>query len=225
MIIDYVAYNNALTNKSPIKKCLFSMALLLLTMIVDHPFFSLVCILLIHGIIFFVARISTKIYKKLIVIPFSFLALSILVILFSYSPIKEIMIVALPFSKGWVGVTKQGLYTGVELFLRSFSALSAVYLLILTVPFNQLIYVFKKMKMPHEIIELLLLTYRFIFIFVEETEEIYHAQKMRFGYSNIKLSLHSLGLLVSLVFHRVMRRYGEMKIALETKLYNGDFPI
>jgi len=93
----------------------------------------------------------------------------------------------------------------------------------LTVGMNQLIQVLRKLHLPHEIIELLILMYRFIFIFLEEMEEMKRAQEMRFGYTDVYTSYHSSGMLISKLFRRIMQRYEEFCAALEMKLYDGTF--
>ena len=95
----------------------------------------------------------------------------------------------------------------------------------LTTPFNQLIFVFKKLHLPDVILEISMLMYRFIFIFMEEVADIRKSQELRFGYINLKNGYNSFGLLVNMLFKRMMIRYDEMSIALDMKLYDGTFHI
>ena len=66
---------------------------------------------------------------------------------------------------------------------------------------------------------------RFIFIFMEEVSDIRTSQELRFGYINLKNGYHSFGLLVNMLFKRMMIRYDEMSIALDMKLFDGTFHI
>ena len=70
-----------------------------------------------------------------------------------------------------------------------------------------------------------MLMYRFIFIFMEEVSDIRTSQELRFGYINLKNGYHSFGLLVNMLFKRMMIRYDEMSIALDMKLFDGTFHI
>ncbi|MDN6115896.1 MAG: energy-coupling factor ABC transporter transmembrane protein, partial [Enterobacterales bacterium] len=45
----------------------------------------------------------------------------------------------------------------------------------------------------------------------------------RFGYCSLGNSYRSLAMLVSMLFSRVLSRYQQMSVALELKLYQGDF--
>lgn len=99
------------------------------------------------------------------------------------------------------------------------------FFLAFTTSINQLIRIFKKLRVPNVVIELLILTYRSIFIFLEEMQEIYRAQEIRFGYSGYRNSFRSTALLMKSLFIRVLQKYEDMVISLECKLYNGEFKI
>ena len=71
----------------------------------------------------------------------------------------------------------------------------------------------------------MILIYRFIFIFIEEAEEIYKSQQLKFGYTNLKTSYNSMSLLIKTLFFRMMRRYEDMSISLDIKLYDGKFHV
>ncbi|WP_330676180.1 CbiQ family ECF transporter T component, partial [Paraclostridium sordellii] len=75
------------------------------------------------------------------------------------------------------------------------------------------------------LIELMILTYRFIFIFLEEVKDIYKSQQLKFGYINLNNSYNSTALLIKVLFFRMMKKYEDMSITLDIKLYNGKFHI
>ncbi|MVO73072.1 cobalt ECF transporter T component CbiQ, partial [Paeniclostridium sordellii] len=75
------------------------------------------------------------------------------------------------------------------------------------------------------LIELMILTYRFIFIFLEEIKDIYKSQQLKFGYINLKNSYNSTALLIKVLFFRMMKKYEDMSITLDIKLYDGKFHI
>lgn len=70
-----------------------------------------------------------------------------------------------------------------------------------------------------------MLIYRFIFIFLEELIDIKKSQELRFGYINLKTSYKSIGILGSLLFKRLIKKYEDMSISLDMKLYDGKFHI
>ena len=82
-----------------------------------------------------------------------------------------------------------------------------------------------KRQIPDNVIEIAMLIYRFIFIFLEEVHEIYKSQEMKMGYMGMKNSYNSLGLLVNMLYKRMMKKYEDMSIALDMKLFDGKFHI
>ena len=103
------------------------------------------------------------------------------------------------------------------------AALTATSLLLLTTPFNQLIRLLQACHLPKVLIEHLMLTYRFIFILIEEALAIHQAQSLRFGYRSVSTSFRSLAMLAGLLLERVIRRNEQMNIALEMKHFDGEF--
>ncbi len=65
--------------------------------------------------------------------------------------------------------------------------------------------------------------WRFIFILLDEAMAIHRAQTLRFGYGSVPQGYRSLAMLVGLLFTRVLLRYQQMSTALDIKLYQGDF--
>ena len=64
-----------------------------------------------------------------------------------------------------------------------------------------------------------------VHLFFEEVADIRTSQELRFGYINLKNGYRSFGLLVNMLFKRMMIRYDEMSIALDMKLFDGTFHI
>ena len=202
MIIDDYAYKNKLYKVNPNKKFIIGMLLLILSLINPFNYISL-----------------------LIIVPLTFLIISIIMILLNFSHNKEIFLYSIKIGNLYVGVTNESLKSAMHLFFRALSCLTCIYFIMLTTPFYQLIFVFKKLHLPDVVLEISMLMYRFIFIFMEEVSDIRKSQELRFGYINLKNGYNSFGLLVSMLFKRMMIRYDEMSIALDMKLYDGTFHI
>ncbi|WP_099188368.1 cobalt ECF transporter T component CbiQ [Tepidibacter mesophilus] len=225
LIIDKYAYSNALKDYNPMAKFYFAMSFLILSLLNKNIYTFVSIILFMSVIIVFFAKINFKHYIKMILIPLSFLTISIIAILFSVSKDSKDFLHYIQVLNLNIGITSYSLDTSKVLFFRALSCLTCAYFIALTIPINQLILVFKKIKLPNVFIEMVVLIYRFIFIFLEEAQEIYVAQDMRFGYISIKKSYKSLSMLISSLFVRVMLRYKDMTISLDSKLYNGEFYI
>lgn len=225
MIIDDYAYKNKLYKVNPNKKFIIGMLLLILSLINPFNYISLLIIALMSFVIVVIAKIELKDYLHFIKIPLTFLIISIIMILLNFSHNKEIFLYSIKIGNLYVGVTNESLKSAMHLFFRALSCLTCIYFIMLTTPFYQLIFVFKKLHLPDVVLEISMLMYRFIFIFMEEVSDIRKSQELRFGYINLKNGYNSFGLLVSMLFKRMMIRYYEMSIALDMKLYDGTFHI
>ena len=225
MIIDDYAYKNKLYKVNPNKKFIIGMLLLILSLINPFNYISLLIIALMSFVIVVIAKIELKDYLHFIKIPLTFLIISIIMILLNFSHNKEIFLYSIKIGNLYVGVTNESLKSAMHLFFRALSCLTCIYFIMLTTPFYQLIFVFKKLHLPDVVLEISMLMYRFIFIFMEEVSDIRKSQELRFGYINLKNGYNSFGLLVSMLFKRMMIRYDEMSIALDMNLYDGTFHI
>ena len=225
LIIDKYAYTNSLSGKNPYIKTIFSILFLIISLIIENPVYQIAIIATMSIIILSTSKMGISEYLKLLSIPLIFMIMSILAIIISISTEKIDMLTYFTIGSTYIGISKFGLYSAFKILARSISCLTCVYFLMLTTPFNQLIQVFKKLHIPDNVIEIAMLIYRFIFIFLEEVHEIYKSQEMKMGYMGMKNSYNSLGLLVNMLYKRMMKRYEDMSIALDMKLFDGKFHI
>lgn len=225
MIIDDYAYKNKLSKVNPNMKFAIGMLLLILSLINPYNYISLLVIGIMSFVIVGIAKIEFKDYIYFIKIPLVFLILSIIMILLNFSKDKESLLYGINIGSLYIGVSNESIVSSTRLFFRALSCLTCIYFIMLTTPFNQLIFVFKKLHLPDIVLEISMLMYRFIFIFMEEVSDIRKSQELRFGYINLKNGYNSFGLLVNMLFKRMMIRYDEMSIVLDMKLYDGTFYI
>lgn len=170
-----------------------------------------------------VGGIPWKSYFKMLLAPMSFLIIGLITVVITFN--NENYIFFLQLKNTTIGVTDLSLAKGMDLFTTVMASLTSVYFLILTTPINDIIKICKRIRIPALIIELMVLIYRSIFIFLEESNNIYLAQKMKFGYDTRKNYIRSISLLISNLFIKVFQRHKEMNISLECKLYDGEFKL
>ncbi|WP_373899756.1 cobalt ECF transporter T component CbiQ [Haloimpatiens sp. FM7315] len=223
LLIDKYAYNNKLRKINPMAKFIFAIGLLILSLIFKDYIFEIIVFSFVSFIIVAFAKIPLKQYIKLLLIPMIFLIISIITILISISKDSNLFLYSVKISSTYFGVTKESIEITRLIFFRAMASVSATYFIALTIPMNELIIVFKAFRLPKVFIELMVLIYRFIFIFLEECKEIYNAEEMRFGYMGLRNSYKSLSLLIVCLFVRVMIKYEDLTISLESKLYDGEF--
>ena len=225
MIIDDYAYKNKLFKVNPNVKFSIGMLFLIISLISPYNILSVAIILGMSIVIVGIAKIELKDYIHFIKIPFTFLVISIVMILINFSSDKSILLHYIKIGSLYIGASQTSVDTAIHLFFRALSCLTCIYFIMLTTPFNQLIFIFKKLHLPDVVLEISMLMYRFIFIFMEEVGDIRTSQEIRFGYINLKNGYRSFGLLVNMLFRRMMIRYDEMSIALDMKLFDGTFHI
>lgn len=222
LLIDKYAYTNRLTNSNPFYKFVIVIISLGIATITENIYLNLMIFVLMVFLTTIVAGIPMDKYLKILFIPVSFLAISIFTILISISK-TDIFIWSIHISSNYIGITRTSLDQSLLLASRAFASIGSTFFLGLTTPLNKLIKVFKKLYFPNSIVELIVLIYRFIFVFLEEANDIYLAQEMKFGYINFKNSLKSTSLLVRSLFLKVLLDYNELIVVLECKLYDGEF--
>lgn len=222
LIIDKYAYSNRLADSNPFLKFFLVVIALITATTSRNVYINLIIFLVMAFTTTVVAGIPISKYLKILFIPTGFLIISIITILISVSNV-DIFVWSLKIFERYIGITKGAIDESIILGTRVFASIGATFFLGLTTPLNNLIRVLKWLHLPKSIIELVVLIYRAIFIFLDEAQEIFTGQELKFGYSNFKNSLRSTGLLLRSLFLRVLLRYKEMVIILECKLYDGEF--
>lgn len=220
--IDHYAYQSRCRAISPLAKGLAYLLLLVIALCASW-LIQLILLLLLAPITCYVTRIRLAKYCRWLMVPLAFLVVSMLGILLSFSWTGANMLASFSLGSLHIGISGESLAVAQHAFFRSLACLAVTYLFVLTTPFDQLIIIGKKLHLPKVLLEIVLLTYRFIFIFLDEVAAIKRAQTLRFGYTSLKTSYRSLGMLISMLLTRVLQRYKAMTIALEAKLYKGDF--
>ncbi len=223
--IDNCAYLNNIKDVNPLTKLGITFIGVIASMLTQNVNIHILIMLVMTVLILFIASVDMKLYIKCLKIPMIFLIIGIGLNLINISFENKDYIFNINILGLYIGTTKFAVKSSVNILLRAMSCIISIYFLILTTPFNQLIIVLKKLHIPHTLIELMILIYRFIFIFIEEAEEIYKSQQLKFGYTNLKTSYNSMSLLIKTLFFRMMRRYEDMSTSLDIKLYDGKFHV
>lgn len=223
--IDNCAYLNKIKDVNPLIKLGITFTGVIASMLTQNANIHILIMLFMTALILFIARVDMKLYIKCLKIPIIFLIIGIGLNLINISFENKDYIFNVNILGLYIGTTEFAVKSSENILLRAMSCIISIYFLILTTPFNQLIIVLKKLHIPHTLIELMILIYRFIFIFIEEAEEIYKSQQLKFGYTNLRTSYNSMSLLIKTLFFRMMRRYEDMSISLDIKLYDGKFHV
>lgn len=222
LITDKYAYQNRWVDVSPSYKWWAYLAVLVAAMMTPIAW-QFALFILLSVVTCYAGRLTSKQYLQWLSLPFGFLAMSLIAMLLTYSDNSANLIASLPLFDGYVGVSAQAVDTALTTLFRCLCSIAATLCFVIITPFNQCVTLLKKARLPSVLVEQVLLTYRFIFIFIEEAHAIYTAQTLRFGYIKRGLWLKSLAMLVGVLLQRVMIRHQHMQSALAVKLYQGEF--
>lgn len=196
LYLDYLAYNNALRHVSIIEKLLLGWGCLVLSLVFPRPI-TLLTIILVTNAVILCARISPRYLFRLWLAPFAFLVVGLATVAVSVSTAPFTAIFGLKIASYYIGITAEGLIMAKTLFLRSAAAVSCLFMVATTTPIAYIAAYASRIKGLNAVMEISLLTYRFIFVFLESAAQIYTAQQSRLGYSCTRRSLQSLSMLAS----------------------------
>ncbi|MBI4335433.1 MAG: cobalt ECF transporter T component CbiQ [Candidatus Omnitrophica bacterium] len=112
----------------------------------------------------------------------------------------------------------EGLARGFLIMAKVIGATSLVIFLSMTTPVNKLLRGARWFKVPNTWVEIAMLSYRYIFVLLEDAITVRDAQKARLGYSGLARSLRSFGELMGAT---VIRTYDRSIAVYEAMMLRG----
>lgn len=215
--LDSYAHSNGLKNANINFKVLFAILTMLVSLISASPVIPLIITFLMSFLIIFKAKIPVKFYLKFLTIPFFFGFLTFIFMALFFGIGAHIY----EFGIFNLSITQDGFNLGFLVFSRILGGFSCLAFLTLTTPMNEMFFMFEGLKIPKIVIEISMLMYRYIFLFLEEAGNMYNSQKTRMGYGSIKNSFKSLGVLSTNLFIRTWLKGEQAYVAMESRCYDG----
>jgi cobalt/nickel transport system permease protein len=120
-----------------------------------------------------------------------------------------------------VVLKEEGLHSGLHIGSKVLGGISLVILLSFTTTISQLCAGLKWFRMPITIIDLLALMYRYIFLFLDEVDTMWTAQRTRLGYTSWKKTIKSFGILGGMLVLRAFARAEQTYEAMHVRGYEG----
>lgn len=216
--LDHYAINNELSDTNIYFKLIFTLITLIVNLLAQSYVVPIIIFIVSTIIIVSIAKISYKVYAAFMATPIGFGLISVIFMSFFFGVGPHIFELGI---FGW-GVTAAGFNLGVLLFARILGGVSCIGILVLTTPMNRIFSIADNLKIPKTITDIALLMYRFIFMFLDVTLQMYHAQKTRLGYYDYMNSFHCLGMLAGMVFIRTWDQGDISYNALKSRGYNGE---
>lgn len=225
LLIDKYSYSNRFRSIHPLEKTLLSLSMLLFTLFAREFSISL-AIFLIASLLILAANIPWQYYLKLLSLPMVFILTGLFPILLHVTtqatPVEGAI-------SNWeiAGLQIYSLQASVDAALQLFfvatSSASCLFLLILTTPLVDILYLLKRWNVSPIFLEILSFSYRFVFILLDTSRIIYQSQASRLGYSSIRKGIHSLGGLSFSLLLKSMQKSSKLHIAIESRGGYGDF--
>ena len=219
--MDYIAHHNELSEFNPYIKLFITIITLVVTLVLDNLYFDVIIFVIMSVVILTIAKINYKSYLKFLSLPMAFLVITCLFLLFFFGKGQVIYETGL-----WgIVVTEGSLHYCVYTFMRVMGCLPCLGFLALTTPIAKVLHCLGTLKVPKIVIEIGLLMYNTIFIFLNEIDTMQKAQETRLGYHSYTTSFKSLGALVSTIFLRSLDKSETLQFALDSRGYSGELPV
>ncbi|ABE52592.1 cobalt ECF transporter T component CbiQ [Methanococcoides burtonii] len=164
-------------------------------------------------------KTSLKFYLTILSAPAVFVLLSVIIIAFFFGSGTEIF--GFNIFNYHLGVNTGGLDMALLVFSRTLSGMSCLFFLALTTPMVELFSVLKATKLPDSFIEISMMMYRYIFVFLEVAWGIKYAQTVRLGYKDWRTALNSLAMLSTTLFIRSWEQGEKIFISMSARCYDG----
>lgn len=122
----------------------------------------------------------------------------------------------------FLSVTEQSRGEALRLLCKALGAVGSLLFLSLSTPMGELIAVFRKIKVPAVVIELMYLIYRYIFILLDAAFAMQQAAQSRLGYRTVRTGLRSYCRIASNLLAISFKRASENFDAMESRCYDGE---
>ncbi len=159
-------------------------------------------------------------------IPFSFVFVHLRWVLFFIVALFVILSLTVPGSifvgLSFLGVSREGFELSLLISLRAISAVLLIFPMLGTTRFDLSLKALQKLKVPDRLIQLLMFTYRYIFLFMNEEKRIFTAAASRGWIRKTNLStLKTMGNLVGMLLVRSFDRTERVRDAMLSRGYSG----
>ncbi len=177
-----------------------------------------VSIFMSFSIVYF-GKIPLKTYLRILTIPAGFVLTSAVVIAFISGNGSDIF--AFNIFGHTAGINKEGANMAILVLFRSLGGTSCLFFLALTTPMIELFAVLKAAKIPDSFVEISMMMYRYIFVFLDVAMGIKYAQEVRLGYRNFKTSFRSMVMLGANLFIRSWEQGEKLYLSMNSRCYGG----
>lgn len=224
-LIDSFAYSNRFLSWHPGEKMAFAAVAMILCLASAGFYTGLAVLLLMFCATVPGAGIPWRAYLKLLTLPAFFLLTGLAGVAITTGANSSEYIFSMTLAGYTAGVTGESLLQCRDLFFKSLGAASCLYFLALTTPMVDVLAVFRKLRLPSLLIEIMTLVYRFIFVLAECGEKTFTSQSSRLGYNNLKNGYRSMGSLLSSLFIKSLYKSRALYTTMASRGYSGQIRV
>ncbi len=221
--IDRHAYTNALARVSPTTKIFFAISMLVISVLSPISTIPIIIFIAVTLLIVFFAEIPARFYYNLLVYPLLVVLVSCVFIAFFFGYGQPIAQIKLPWFT-W-SIYNNGVAMGASTFFRVLGALSAQYFLVLTTSMTDIFISLRRIHLPKALIEISLLIYRYIFVFMDVANKMVTAQTLRLGTQGWVKRIRSTSLLAGYLFIRSLEQGERTFVAMNARGYDGNYRV
>ena len=222
MLIDTLAYTNRLRAAHPGEKMLFALCTLFGALLTDSIGILGAITIGMMLVTLLKIGIAPRVYGKLLLIPATFIVMGAIPLLVETGRLSEAASVSFNMNGYWFYVTPASFQRCNVVILKSLASISCFYVLVLSTPVNDVLYLLGKIGVPALLVEMMSLVYRYLSVLIETASQMFLAQKNRLGYSSFPKALKSLGILASTIFIRALLKSSAAYNALLARGYRGE---
>ena len=197
-LVSILSKNSKIVHIHPIEKILLAVIPIIL-MGYSNSIYPLILNILVFSILHVVCKNPFKIVWKFTLAAAAFASISSITLIFDY---------------GW--------YYCFVLVLRTLSSGVCLSYLALTTPMDDILYFCSKNTYLRDISDIAKSMERFIMLIEDEYVVLYNAIKSRNGFSSLSLKIRNTGKMAGLLFVNTMKRWEDIKNAINTRCYRGD---
>lgn len=217
--IDRSAYGNRIARLHPAYKAGCSLFGILAALLLSRIEVSLGVFAIMVGLSSAWAGVPARLILPLVVGEATFLAFAVVGVAISVSiaPLPG----GLAIGPLWFGTSEASLSVALGLLARALACAAAMNFLALTTPMVAIIDVLRSLRVPEILIDLMTLTYRFIFVLLDTFERMVVANHARLGFKDRRTTLGSYGRIMACLFVEAFRRSRRLENALCARGWDG----
>ena len=220
MKIDYYAYRSGMRRWNSGLKMFLAVVTLCLVTAFNKAAVSVFVILTMGTITLGKGKIPWKAYVHFMAAPLAFMIFSgaAIAVELGNAPSGDWNV---PVYFFWICFFEENLILAGSVFLKAMAGMSALYMISLSTPVNELVLVLQKLHIPRLLIELMNLIYRYIFILLDVSEQMQTAAKARMGYRTFRQSCKSFARIAGNLFLVSLKKANAYYDALLSRGYDG----